>query len=151
MKKFHFWVKYAAFIKNENDLLKNSDVWYTWSNEHIQHVFQSSERSDQYFRRYDMLKYQPIGITLFCIETTQNNAIPKRIRIKMTYLLEYWSDRSEIWNTCKIWSLYYVYQKSEIFNFFFRFYENSIFYPKKKFLHTSRYFDLLSILFKSIV
>ena len=29
MKKFHFWVKYAVFSKNENEFLKNSDFWYT--------------------------------------------------------------------------------------------------------------------------
>ena len=29
-----------------------------------------------------MLKYHPIGITLFCIETIQTNVIPKRIRIQ---------------------------------------------------------------------
>ena len=55
MKKFHFWVKYAVFIKNENEFLKNSDFWYTWSNDNIQQVFQFSERSDQYARRYDMI------------------------------------------------------------------------------------------------
>ena len=44
MKKFHYWVKYAVFIKNENEFLKNSDFWYTWSNDHIQQVFQISER-----------------------------------------------------------------------------------------------------------
>ena len=37
MKKFYFWVKYAVFIKNENEVLKNSDFWYTWSNDHIQY------------------------------------------------------------------------------------------------------------------
>ena len=36
MKKFHFWVKYAIFIKNENEFLKNSDFCYTWSNDHTQ-------------------------------------------------------------------------------------------------------------------
>ena len=36
MKKFNFWVKYAVFIKNENEFLKNSDFWYTWSKDHIQ-------------------------------------------------------------------------------------------------------------------
>ena len=81
MKKFHFWVKYAVYIKNGNEFLRNSDNWYTWSYDHIQQVFQISERSDQYSRRYDMLKYHPIGITLFCKETIQKNAIPKRIRI----------------------------------------------------------------------
>ena len=43
MKKFHFWVKYAVFIQNENEFLKNSDFWYTWSNDHIQQAFQISE------------------------------------------------------------------------------------------------------------
>ena len=81
MKKFNFWVKYTVFIKNENEFLKNSDFWYTWSKDHIQQVFQISERSDQYSRRYDILKYHHIGITLFYIETIQHNAIPKRIRI----------------------------------------------------------------------
>ena len=81
-KKFHFWVKNAVFIKNENKFLKNYDFWYTWSNDHIQKVFQVSERSDQYSRRYDMLNFHPIGITLFCIETIQNNAISERIRIE---------------------------------------------------------------------
>ena len=36
MKKFHFWVKYAVFIKNENDIFKNSDFCYTWFNDNIQ-------------------------------------------------------------------------------------------------------------------
>ena len=49
MKKFNFWVKYAGLIKNENEILKNSDFWYTWSHYHIQQVFQISERTDQYF------------------------------------------------------------------------------------------------------
>ena len=31
MKKFHFWVKYAVFIKNENEFLKNSDFLYTYT------------------------------------------------------------------------------------------------------------------------
>ena len=35
MKKFHFWVKNAVFIKNENEFLKNADFWYTWFNDHI--------------------------------------------------------------------------------------------------------------------
>ena len=39
IKKFHFGVKYAVFIKNENEFLKNSDFWYKWSNDHIQQVF----------------------------------------------------------------------------------------------------------------
>ena len=29
MKKFHFWVKYAVFIKNDIEFLKNSDFLYT--------------------------------------------------------------------------------------------------------------------------
>ena len=64
MKKFHFWVKNAVFIKNENDFLKNSDFCYTWSNDHIQQVFQISERSDEYSRRYDILKSYPFGSIL---------------------------------------------------------------------------------------
>ena len=68
-KKFHFWVQYAVFIKNENIFFFNSDFWYTWSNDHIQQVIQISERSDQYSRNYDMFKYHPIAIALFCIET----------------------------------------------------------------------------------
>ena len=81
MKKFHFLVKYAVLIKNENKFLKKSDFCYTWSNDHIQYVFQISERYDRYSRRYDILKYHPIVITLFCIETIQQNAIPKRMII----------------------------------------------------------------------
>ena len=60
MNKFHFWVKTAAFIKNENEFLKNSDFWYTWSYVHVQPVFQISERSDQYSRRYDILNFYPL-------------------------------------------------------------------------------------------
>ena len=36
IKKFHFWVKSAVFIENENEFLKNSDFCYNWSNDHIQ-------------------------------------------------------------------------------------------------------------------
>ena len=43
---------------------------------------QNSARSDQYSRRYDILKYHHIGITLFCTETIQHNVIPKRIRMQ---------------------------------------------------------------------
>ena len=39
----------------------------------------------------------------------------------MSYLLEYWSDRSEILNTCWISSLNHVYQKSEFFKILFSF------------------------------
>ena len=60
MNKFHFWVKNVVFIKNENEFLKNSDFWYTWSNDHIQQVFQISERSDEYSRRYDILDSYPL-------------------------------------------------------------------------------------------
>ena len=70
-EKNHFWVKYAVFIKDKNEYLKKSGFGYTWSNDHIQQVFQISERSDQYCRRYDLLNYHHIGITLFCIETIQ--------------------------------------------------------------------------------
>ena len=40
MKKFYFWVKTAVFIKNKNEFVKNSYFWFTWSNYHIQQVFQ---------------------------------------------------------------------------------------------------------------
>ena len=59
MKRFYFWVKYAVFIKNENEFLKHSDFWYTWSNDHIQQVCEISERSYQYSRRYDILNSCP--------------------------------------------------------------------------------------------
>ena len=78
IKQFHFWVKYVVFYKNENELLKNSDFCYTLSNDHIQWMFQISELYDQYSRRYDILKYHPIVITFFCIETIEHNAILKR-------------------------------------------------------------------------
>ena len=29
-------LKYDVFIKNENEFLKNYDVWYIWSNDHIE-------------------------------------------------------------------------------------------------------------------
>ena len=65
----------------------------------------------------------------------------------MSYFLEYWSDRSEIWNTCWIWSFNYVYTTIRIFQkLIFVFDWTRIFYPKIKFLYLSRYFDLLSIL-----
>ena len=62
MKKCHFLVKKknAVFIKSENDFLKNFDFWYTCSNDHIQQVFQISERFDQYSRRYDILNSYPL-------------------------------------------------------------------------------------------
>ena len=41
-------------------------------------MFLISERSDQYSRRYNILKYHPIGITLFCIETIEYNAMTLR-------------------------------------------------------------------------
>ena len=59
MKKFHFWVKNAVLIKTGNEFLKKSDVWYTWSNDHIPQIFQISERSYQYSRRYDILNSHP--------------------------------------------------------------------------------------------
>ena len=34
-----------VFIENENEFLKNSDFWYIWFNDHIQKVFEISERS----------------------------------------------------------------------------------------------------------
>ena len=89
MKKFHFWVKYTVFIKNENEVLKNSDFCYTWSNDHTQYVAQISERLNEYSRRYDILKFYPIGITFFCIISIQHNVIPIGYEFKMPYLLEY--------------------------------------------------------------
>ena len=56
-----FLGKKAVLIKNENIILKNSDFWYTWSNDLIQQVFQISERSDQYFSRY---VWKGIGVTM---------------------------------------------------------------------------------------
>ena len=76
MKKFHFWVKYAVFITNENEFLENYNFCYTWSNDNIQHVFIISERSDQYSRRYDSLNSYILGITLCSIVSIQNNVIP---------------------------------------------------------------------------
>ena len=58
-EEIHFWVKTAVFIKIKNQFLKNSDFWYAWSFDHIQQVFQISERSDQYSRRYDILNSYP--------------------------------------------------------------------------------------------
>ena len=106
MKKFHFQVKYAVFIKNENKFLKNSDFWYTWSYDHIQQMFQISERSDQYSKRYDILDSYPFwnSIMLYPFYVL-NNVIPIGWYFKMSYLLEYWSDRSEFWNIYWIWSL----------------------------------------------
>ena len=49
----------------------------------------------------------------------------------MSYLLEYWSDRSEIWNTCWIWSLDHVYQKSEFFKNSFSFLIKTAFFTQK--------------------
>ena len=65
MKKFHCCVKYTVFIKNENEVLKNS------------------KRSNNYSRRYDILKSYPIGITFFSIISIQNNRIPIGYDIKM--------------------------------------------------------------------
>ena len=80
MKKFHFWVKYTVFIKNEHEVLKNSDFCYTWSNDHIQYMVQLSERSNEYSRRYDILKF-------FCIISIQHNVISTGYDFKMPYLL----------------------------------------------------------------
>ena len=60
MKKLYFLEKTAVFIKNENEFLKNSDFWFTWSNDHIQQVFQISERSYQYSRGYDIFNSYPL-------------------------------------------------------------------------------------------
>ena len=97
MMKFHFRVKYVVLSKNE--ILKNFDICYTWSNDHIQKVVQISERSNQYYRRYDILNSYPIGIRLFCIEMIEKNVISIGYDFKVPYLLEYLLDRSEIWTT----------------------------------------------------
>ena len=52
--------------------------------------------------------YQIMNIRLFCIEMIEKNVIPIEYDFKMPYLLEYWLDRSEIWNTYWIWSLDHV-------------------------------------------
>ena len=89
---------------------------------------------------------------MICLVLIQNNIIPIGCYFNMSYLLEYWSDRSEIWNTCWLWSLDHVYQKSEFFKNSFSFLIKTAYFTQKmKFLYTSRYFDLLSILFKSFV
>ena len=59
-EEISFLGKNAVFIKNKNKFLNNSDFRYTWSNDHIQQVFQISERSDQYSRRYDILNSYPL-------------------------------------------------------------------------------------------
>ena len=41
------------------------EKFYTWSNDHIQQVFQISERSDQYSRRYDILNSYPFWNMLY--------------------------------------------------------------------------------------
>ena len=87
MKKFHFLVKYTVFIKHENEVLKNSDFCYTWSNDHFQWVFQILERYNQYSRRYDILKSYPIWIKFFSIISIQHNAIAIGNDFKMQYLL----------------------------------------------------------------
>ena len=92
MKKFHFWVKYAVFIQNENEFKKKIDFWYTWSNDHIQEVFQISERSDKYSRRYNILNSYPSWNSIFLyFSSLQNNVtcIPIGLYFNMSYLLEY--------------------------------------------------------------
>ena len=42
---------------------------------------------------------------MFSIISIQNNLIPTGYDFKIPYLLEYWLDRSEIWNTYWVWSL----------------------------------------------
>ena len=59
-------------------------------------MVQISERSNEYSRRYDILKLYPFGITFFCIISIQHNVIPIGYDFKMPYLLEYLLDRSEI-------------------------------------------------------
>ena len=90
MKKFYFYVKYDVFSENESEILKNSYFSYTWSNDHIQCVVQISERSNQYSRRYGILKSYPIGIRLFCNEMIEKNVNLIGHDFKMSYLLEYY-------------------------------------------------------------
>ena len=99
MKKFHFLVKYAVFSENENEFLKNFDFCYTLSYDHIQSVVHISEQSNQYSRRYGILKSYPIGLRVFCIEMIEKNVIPIGYDFKMSYLQQYLLDRSEIRNT----------------------------------------------------
>ena len=80
-----FLGKNAVFMKNENEFLKNSYFGYTWSYDHIQQVFKISERSDQYSRRYDILKSYPFRIALCFIVSIQNNVIPIGSYFKLLY------------------------------------------------------------------
>ena len=62
------------FSKNENDFLKilifgTHCLVTIW-------VFQISELSDQYYRRYDILNSYLFRIALCCIVSTQKNIIP---------------------------------------------------------------------------
>ena len=71
-QEISFLGKYAVFIKNENEFLKNSDFCYTWSYAYIQQVFQTSERSDQYYRRSVILKSCTFG-TALCAKCSNSN------------------------------------------------------------------------------
>ena len=69
MKKFHFWVKFAVFNENENEILKILIfaahgvmlIFNKWSK-------LKNDLFNRYSRRYGILKSYPIGIRLFCIE-----------------------------------------------------------------------------------
>ena len=63
----------------------------------------------------------------------------------MPYFLEYWSDHSEIWNTCWIWSLDHVYQKAEFFKNSFSFLIKTAYFTQKRnfFIHVYVRVDIL--------
>ena len=70
--KFHFLVKNAVFLsKTKMIFLKNAEFNYKWFNDHIQQVFQIAERSDQYSRRYGILKSYPFEIAQCSIISIQ--------------------------------------------------------------------------------
>ena len=96
--------KICCFYQKRKWIFEKFWFCYTWPDDHIQQVFQISERSDQYSRRYDILKLYPSGIALCSMVSIQNNVITIGLYLKKSYLLEYWSDRYEIWKTCWIWS-----------------------------------------------
>ena len=86
MKKFHFWVKYAVFIKNKNEFFeKNSDFWYTWSNDHIQQLFQISERSDQY-----------------CINIEKHACLKNVCQVYIDVLYQVYKGQRKFWIVCQV-------------------------------------------------
>ena len=62
-EEISFLGKIYCFYQKRKWSFKNSDCCYVWSINHIQYVVKISERSNQYSRRYDILKLYPIGIT----------------------------------------------------------------------------------------